>query len=91
MFIEDNSEWEEIPRLEAMTRLEALMTVDLVSVEFDIEEVPSALGTFVTITWNMLDVYDNQKPVLLSMKDPDRSKPVRWFVHKSLSIDSFEL
>lgn len=88
LFVEDNSpEWVEIPRLEALQRLENMLTVDILSYELDVEEVETALGTFKTFTWNLFTEYVEEKPILLCMKDPDPDKAARWFLHKSLETN----
>lgn len=92
LFVEDDGtgEWEEIPRLEALQRLENMMTEDLVAFEIDLEQIPTGVGTMKMFEWRVVtDLSDgSEQPVLLLMKDPyDTEKPPRWFLHRRLVSD----
>jgi hypothetical protein len=89
LYIEDESasEWSEIPRLEALLRLENMLNMDVVSFEVDADEADTGIGKLRTFTLLHTSDFD-QKPVLLCMKDPiDAEKPARWFLHRDLVID----
>lgn len=84
LYLEDNNitEWEEIPRLEALLRIENMLNMDVISFEVDPDEAFTGIGTLRTFTLIHTTDYD-QKPVLLCMKDPvDAEKPARWFLHR---------
>lgn len=80
---DDQSDWVEIPRLEALQRLENMLTVDIVGFDIAVEEIPSPLGLLKTFTFIFSDE-NTSKDVLLCFKEADSTKPPRWFLHKSL-------
>lgn len=89
LFVEDQSvtEWEEISRLEALQRIENMMTEDIAAFEIDFDPIPTGVGTLRLFEWRIVN--DNStgedQPVLLVMKDPyDSEKPSRWFLHRRL-------
>lgn len=86
LYLNDQSvtEWSEIPRLEALLRLENMLNMDTVAFEIDPDEAETGIGMLRTFALLHTTDFD-QKPVLLCMKDPaDPDKPARWFLHRDL-------
>jgi len=84
-FVDRNEGWVEISRLEALVRIETMLTRDLIAFEVDSSEDITPVGIVKSYTWLTLGEDGSQQPVLLALKDPINPDIMpRWFVAKSL-------
>lgn len=82
--IQEVNEWVEVPREEALIRVERLLTTDALAFELEHAEDETAVGAVATTTWFLMREQDDV-PVLLVMTDPvNVDAPKRWFVHRDL-------
>jgi hypothetical protein len=88
LVVEDAPEWIEISRVEALARIEQMLTLDLVAFEIDPVADVTAVGNLQTFIWLLTTEDDEQTPVLLALRDPVLTDaPMRWFLHSDLVAD----
>jgi hypothetical protein len=85
--LDSNEGWVEIPREEALERIERFLTLDIVAFEIEHTEDPTPIGSITTYTWFTLDEAGDQHPVLLAYRETQHPDVVRWFVRFDLTAD----
>lgn len=90
--VDETVEWVEIHKNEVLTRLENMLTLDLIGFNVEIDFIDTPVGPLKCFTISIEDESSEiDRPVLLCTKDNDDEKPARWYLHKSLDIDSLPL
>lgn len=82
----DDEGWVEIDRVEALGRIERMLTSDTVAFELEQSSDFTAIGLIESFTWFTLSNDGEQRAVLLSLREP-RKDTIRWFVHSDLIED----
>lgn len=83
---DDPTEWIEVSRLEALQRLEQMLTEDLAAFEIDAVVEQTPVGQVKTYTFLLTTDDDDQWPALLALRSPGSpdEASMRWFVHCDL-------
>lgn len=79
--------WVELPRKEVLPRIERFLTRDAIAFELEFASDPTPVGELQSFTWFLLDDNNEQRPALLSLRDPAKPGVVRWFIHSTLVLD----
>lgn len=82
----DDEGWRELPRLEALAKIEQFQTEDLAAFEVVYGFDPTPVGGIETFTWLLTYDDSEQRPALLMLRDPSSSQ-VRWFIYADLVAD----